>query len=190
MKQGRGHEMEVAGCRLQVAGCNLISPYYAGRPSEKPGFTRFAFHASRSTHGFTLLELIIVMTLASLMMGMAALVFVNTLPSARLGSTGREMSAAIRQMGTLARNRGEDQVLTINLDTRQYGPEGGLMKALPAQISVMVSDPVIGEIRYGKYSILFHAAGGVEGGTVVLGYKKKLVYIQTDPVVGSVVIRQ
>jgi hypothetical protein len=130
------------------------------------------------------------MTLASFMIGMAALLFANALPSARLGATGREISAAIRQMTLLAQNRGVDQVLTINLDTRQYGPEGGFMKTVPANISVIVNDPVAGEIRYGKYPILFHAGGGVEGGTVVLGYRKKTLYIQTDPVVGSVVIRQ
>ena len=147
-------------------------------------------YASRSSRGFTLLELIIVMTLACLVIGMGTLLFVNALPSARLGATGREISAAIRQMTMLAQNRGEDQILTINLDTRQYGPEGRPMKTLPASISVMVNDPIVGEIRYGKYPILFRASGGVEGGTVVLGYRKKVLYIQTDPVVGSVVIRQ
>jgi general secretion pathway protein H len=165
-------------------------PFHGAPSAVELGFTRFTLHASRSSRGFTLLELIIVMVLASLMIGMATLVFVNALPSARLGSTGRDISAAIRQMTMLAQNRGEDQILTINLDTRQYGPEGGFMKTVPANISIMVSDPIIGEIRYGKYPILFHASGGVEGGTVVLGYRKKILFIQTDPVVGSVVIRQ
>jgi general secretion pathway protein H len=178
----------VASCKLRVAGHR--SQTFFGTPLDGLRCGRFTLHASRLTHGFTLLELIIVMTLASLMIGMAALLFANALPSARLGSTGRDIYAAMRQMKTLAQNRGEDQILTINLDTRQYGPEGGFMKTVPANISVMVSDPVVGEIRYGKYPILFHAAGGVEGGTVVLGYRKKTLYIQTDPVVGSVVIRQ
>jgi general secretion pathway protein H len=179
---------QVASCGLRVAGYRTQTLFAA--PLAGLRFGRFTLHASRSACGFTLLELIIVMTLASFMIGMAALLFANALPSARLGATGRDMSAAIRQMTLLAQNRGEDQVLMINLDTRQYGPEGGFMKTVPANISVMVNDPVMGEIRYGKYPILFHGAGGVEGGTVVLGYGKKILYIQTDPVVGSVVIRQ
>ena len=179
---------QVTSCKLQVTGCRRHPRVtrHASRSSQE----RFTFHASRSSRGFTLLELIIVMALACLITGLGTLIFVNGLPSARLGATGREISAAIRQMTMLAQNRGEDQILTINLDTRQYGPEGRPMKTLPANISVMVNDPIVGEIRYGKYPILFRAAGGVEGGTVVLGYRKKVLYIQTDPVVGSVVIRQ
>ncbi len=140
--------------------------------------------------GFTLLELIIVMTLASLLFGLSTVFFANVLPSARLRATGRELSSAIRQMELLAQNRGEDQILTINLDTRQYGPEGGVMKTFPTNVSVMVNDPDYGQLRYGKYPMVFRAAGGVEGGTVVLGYKNRTLYIQADPVVGSLVVRQ
>jgi prepilin-type N-terminal cleavage/methylation domain-containing protein len=174
-----GKEIEKSGywkiTPVSVRGLNPLF-YYSILP-----------HNSR---GFTLLELIIVMTLVSLMFGLSTVFFANVLPSARLGAMGRELSSAIRQMELLAQNRGEDQILTINLDTRQYGPEGGVMKTFPANISVMVNDPDFGVLRYGKYPMIFRATGGVEGGTVVLGYKKKILYIQADPVVGSVMIRQ
>ncbi|MDD5008710.1 MAG: prepilin-type N-terminal cleavage/methylation domain-containing protein [Syntrophorhabdaceae bacterium] len=143
-----------------------------------------------SCEGFTLLELIIVMFLATLILGLTTLVFSNTLPAARFEATGRELSATIRYMKSLAQNKGEDQALTIDLDTRQYGIAGRNMKTIPAGISIKVSDPVSGEILKGKYTMFFHAFGGVEGGTVILQFRKKTLYIQTDPVAGSVVMRQ
>ena len=192
MNSGTTHGSRFPGQRPSGTG-TVHSRGFPPRPVAHlagSGVARFTLHASRSSHAFTLLELIIVMLLASLVIGMATLLFVNALPSARLGATGREISAAIRQMKVLAQNRGEDQSLIINLDTRQYGPEGGIMKNLPVNISIKVDDPVIGEIRNGKYSILFRAVGGAEGGTVVLGYRKRALYVQIDPVVGSVTVRQ
>jgi hypothetical protein len=53
-----------------------------------------------------------------------------------------------------------------------------------------VIDPLSGEIRSGKYSILFYETGGIEGsGTIVLFTNKKTIKIELDPIVGSVVIR-
>ncbi len=138
--------------------------------------------------GFTLLELVVVMTLAGLVLGLATLLFANTLPSVRLSATGREIFAAIRHMNNVAQHKGEDQVLVINLDTRQYGAEGAAMKNMPSLLSVRIEDPFSGDITKGKYRIFFHAEGGVEGGTVIISYKKRTIRIGTDPIVGAVML--
>ena len=130
------------------------------------------------------------MFLVTLILGLTTIFFSNSIPSARLDATGREISATIRHARALSQNRGEDQVFMINLDTRQYGLQGRSMKTIPAEISVRVDDPLSGEVRKGSYPILFRAYGGVEGGTVILQGRKRALYIQTDPVVGSVVTRQ
>jgi len=154
--------------------------------------SRITNYGSRITNhaGFTLLELIIVMFLASLILGLSTVFFMNSVPSVRLDATGREMAATIRHARSVAQNRGEDQAFMINLDTKQYGLEGRGMKAIPGEISVRVDDPFAGEIRSGTYPIHFRAYGGAEGGTVILQGRKKAIYIQTDPVVGSVATRQ
>ncbi len=144
----------------------------------------------RCARGFTLLEIIIVLFLIALLFGLATGFFANVLPSARLGATARELSTSIRQTKSLAQNRGEEMILTINLDTRQYGIEGGAVKTIPREVSITVDDPALGEIRNGKYFILFGPGGGVEGGTVVLRYKKRTFLIETDPIVGSVIVRE
>lgn len=139
--------------------------------------------------GFTLLELILVMAIATLILGLGVMFFANTMPGARLAATGRELSASIRQMKFLAQNRGEDLVLTVDLDTKRYGIEGVKMKAIPSDVSIMAVDPTYGEVRHGKYLISFHSTGGVEGGVLVLTARKKMVRIEMDPVVGSVKVR-
>jgi general secretion pathway protein H len=137
--------------------------------------------------GFTLLELIIVMVLATLILGLSTLFFANSLPAARLGAAGREVASAIRHAKALSETSGEDQALIINLDTRQYGPQGGIMKDLPAGISVRIEDPLNGEIREGQFTLLFYGIGGMDGGTVLLSNGRKSLSIRTDPIAGTVI---
>jgi len=139
--------------------------------------------------GFTLLELIIVLSLASLILGLAVIFYANTLPSSKLNATARELSATIRYAKHLAQVNGEKQSLTIDLYSRQYGIEGQRSKQVPPEISIKVMDQLSGEVYKGKYLIVFYPHGGVEGGTIVLSTTKKTVSIQLDPVVGSVVIK-
>ncbi len=143
----------------------------------------------RKDLGFTLLELIIVLFLMTLILGMATLFFANVLPSNRLNATVRSVSATIREARSLARIDGENQVVTIDFDSKKYGIEGRGSRDIPDDIYIKVLDPVAGEVQQGKYQFIFHPSGGIEGGTIVLWNAKKVVTIQPDPVAGSVVIK-
>ena len=139
--------------------------------------------------GFTLLETIIVLFFMALILGLSTVFFANTLPSSRLNATAREISATIRHARHTALINGEKQTMTINLDSRYYGIEGIAQKSIPSSITLKVIDPLLGEVRKGEYPVVFHATGAMEGGTIVLSSGKKIVSIQLDPVVGSVVIK-
>lgn len=140
--------------------------------------------------GFTLLELIIVVVIIVLILGMSTLFFASTLPSAKLNGISREMSSMIKQARLLAQSKGEKQALIIDLDSKTYGIEGKAAKAIPSEITVRAIDPLSGEVYRGKYTLVFHDTGGIEGGTILLTYSKKTVSIETDPVVGSIVVKQ
>ena len=140
--------------------------------------------------GFTLLELIIVVVIIVLILGMSTLFFASTLPSAKLNGISREMSTMIKQARLLAQSKGETQALIIDLDSKTFGIEGKETKAIPPEISARVIDPLSGEVYRGKYTLIFHDTGAIEGGTILLTYSKKTVSIETDPVVGSIVIKQ
>jgi general secretion pathway protein H len=140
-------------------------------------------------HGFTLLELVIVLFLVSLIMGLSALYFANTLPTNKLNATVRDLSATIRYARSLAQIEGSSRTLTIDFDARRYGIEGLPYKNIDPVIRIMALDPSAGEITNGLYHLVFHASGGMEGGTIVLAGGKKEMRIELNPVVGSVVIK-
>jgi prepilin-type N-terminal cleavage/methylation domain-containing protein len=139
--------------------------------------------------GFTLLEIIIVITLIVLVLGFTTLFFGNALPGARLNSAARELSAMMRYAKILAQNNGEPQTVLINLDTGRYGIEGVQTRRIPEGINIRVTDPVTGEVSRGDYAVLFHESGIAEGGTITLWNTKRTLNIELDPILGSVILK-
>ena len=138
--------------------------------------------------GFTLLELLIVLALVTLIVGIATVFFVNTLPASKLNATVRDISSTIRNARVLAQINNTQQVMTIDLDSNRYGIEGRGGRNIPPGIHIKVLDPFSGEIRNGTYSMRFHAYG-TGGGAIVVWNDKKSVSIQVDPVTGPVVTK-
>ncbi len=147
------------------------------------------FSLLTSHRGFTLLELVIVLFLITLILGLSAVFFANTLPSARLNATAREMSATVRLARSLARIHGATQTMTIDLDAKDYGIEGRPSKTIPPDLTIKIIDPFTEEVTNGKYRFVFRSIGGAEGGTIVLSNSKRSVSIQMDPIIGVVVIK-
>ncbi|MBP7526692.1 MAG: prepilin-type N-terminal cleavage/methylation domain-containing protein [Syntrophorhabdaceae bacterium] len=139
--------------------------------------------------GFTLLELVIVMTLMVLVLGLSGAQFTNLLPSAKLSSTGRELSGLIRMARIQAMSRGEERRVVIDLDGRRYGIPGEPMRSLPEDVGIRVVDPVSGERTGGTYLISAHALGSVQPCELVLWNRKRVLRIEIDPVVGSTVLK-
>jgi prepilin-type N-terminal cleavage/methylation domain-containing protein len=144
----------------------------------------------KKNSGFTLLELMIVLFLISLIMGMAGVFFANTLPSNKFNATVREIVASIRYARSLAQVNGENETLTIDLDSKKYALLGRGEKPIPPEVNIKVVDPLSGDVTTGRYQLLFPSFGGAEGGTIVLWDKKRVASISLDPVVGSVVVKQ
>ena len=143
----------------------------------------------KKNNGFILLELIIVLFLATVIMGMSVVLFANFLPSSRLDATVRNISATIKYARSMAQIQNERQTVVVDLDARQYGIEGRGSKDIPSGIGIKIIDPVSGEILEGKYSFIFQATGSIEGGTIVVWNSKKSMTIRTDPVLGSVSVQ-
>jgi general secretion pathway protein H len=140
-------------------------------------------------NGFTLLEIIIVLSLITLILGLSTIFFAGFLPSAKLDAVVRDLSGMIRHARSLARMNMARQTVVIDLDNRTYGIEGQGVKALPPDALIRVIDPFSGEIRQGKYPIAFNPAGGMRGGTIILSRGKKTIMIQMDPITGATTLR-
>lgn len=151
--------------------------------------SRIADHPSRHSGGFTLLELMIVIFLIVIILGLSSFFFINNLPSSRFNATVREMASMVRYARALAQTNGEEQIITIDLDSKKYSIEGRVEKKVPPDINIKILDPFSGEIDNGKTQILFQAIGGVDGKTIVLSNNRKSASIEMDPVVGAVVVK-
>ncbi len=139
-------------------------------------------------NGYTLLEILIVMTLIVLMLGLTTVYFAGYLPSAKLNATGREMAALIRQARSLARLTGETRIIMIDLDERTFGLDNGSAQTIPPHVLVTILDPVYGEIKTGKYRYVFRP-GGMDGGAILLTGGKKNLRLDLDPITGAVQTR-
>jgi len=139
--------------------------------------------------GFTLLELVIVMTLMVLFLGLSGVHFANHLPSAKLGATGRELSGLIRMARIEAMNKREERRVTIDLNRRTYGMEGRTGRAVPEAITISVVDPVRGSLHGGEYDIIADASGSVAACEIILRNAKRTLRIEIDPVIGAVVVK-
>lgn len=144
----------------------------------------------RNPPGFTLLEIIIVLFLMTLILGLSVVFFSNFLPSVKFNAAGREIPAMIRHARSLARMNMESKTFVIDLDNKTYGIEGLAAKQISPDYAIKVIDPFAGEINRGKYSIVFNPAGPMGGGTIILAMRKKVLFIDIDPVTGAVLNRE
>ncbi len=140
-------------------------------------------------NGFTLLEVIVVLTLMTLILGLSTVYFAGFLPAAKLHATGRELAGLIRHARSLARLNEETQTVVIDLDARTYGLKGQGSKKIPPSVLIRIADPVAGEVLQGKYPLVFQPAGGQAGGAIFLTGGKKKLRLDMDPVTGAVVIK-
>ena len=143
----------------------------------------------RNRKGFTLLELLIVMTIITIMLSISTVYISSALPSSRFNSTVRNMAATIRHAKYLFQKSGKKQVVVIDIDSKRYGIEGHGDKEIPKGIDLRVIDTFSGEINEGIFSLTFSISDGPGGGTIVLWDKKREVKINIDPVVGATIIK-
>jgi general secretion pathway protein H len=148
------------------------------------------WHFPAKRNGFTLLEVIMVLTLITIILGLSTVYFAGFLPSVKLNATGREVSSLIRHARSLARMNMKTLTVMIDLDEKAYGIKDQVSKNIPPGVMIKVVDPASGEILHGKYPLVFHKSGGMEGGAIILSGGKKKIRIDMDPITGAVLIKQ
>lgn len=140
--------------------------------------------------GFTLIEMLMVIFLMTLILGISAVFFSNSLPSQKAEATAREMLATFRHARSTAIAEGRWQSVFIDIDNRQFGiEEGGRKKDIPDVIAIKIIDPLKGDIIEGGYRFVFSPTGVAAGGTVIITVGKKTIALEIDPIVGAVYSR-
>ncbi len=140
--------------------------------------------------GFTLIEIIIVLTLIILVVSLSSVYYAKSLPKFRLDGATRDITAEIRKARALSRIQNETQTILFDLDRGTFGLKGGKTRQIPEGIAVKVIHPLSGQILKGSVPIVFYASGGFEGYTIELAIERRKQTIAIDPVVGASVVVQ
>lgn len=122
-------------------------------------------HAALKQRGFTLVELLVVLAIATLLVGLAPVAYNKARDSAQYRTTLRTMMADIRQARQLAITQYQHSVFQLDLPNRQAGILGRPMQSWPENLQVRAT---VGrnQIQQGTASIVFLPGGGATGGSI------------------------
>ena len=119
--------------------------------------------------GFTLLELLVVLALATLLIALIPPLISAALPGVELKSSARKVAAGLRLAREEAIRHGRDVAMIIDLEDRSYQVEGPFRRvSLPkgVELSLDVAENEMGNDQRG--AIRFFPDGGSTGGRVTL----------------------
>jgi len=159
--------------------------HYFAKMQQLDVATLFIGRGSRRDAGFTLLEILIVITLMTIILSLSIVLFANFLPSNRFKAVVRDVSTTFRHARALAQIHGERQTVIFDLDAGSYGIENRKMREIPPGIQIRIVDPIEGEVLNGAYRFRVNTVG-TDGGTIVLEDGKREARIQMDPILGVV----
>lgn len=143
----------------------------------------------KDRNGFTLLELIIVISLITVILGISTIFLAGTFSSSKLHSTVRDIVTTIKRARNIALSSGIDKTITIDLDSKVYSIDGDLQREIPHDVNIKIIDNVNGkEIDSGDYRMVFYAGGGIEGGRIMVWNEKRSYTIDIDPIIGARIV--
>ncbi|MBN8481018.1 MAG: GspH/FimT family pseudopilin [Xanthomonadales bacterium] len=130
--------------------------------------------AAERPRGFTLIEIIVVIALIGIVATVAALSFSRSLAGARIEAASRDLVAALRYTRGQAIVKGEQKVLTLDLEHNTYqAPAKGSIE-LPKDMQLRLTTAQQELVDENKGGIRFFPDGSSTGGNiaVVLGQRE------------------
>ncbi len=118
--------------------------------------------------GFTLVEMLAVLTLIALVAGVAAGLIGSNLGSAKTRAAVRDLTAALRQTRGLAIVKGEARSLEVDVDARTYQVPGKNAVQLPEELSMKLLTAATEQTGDSKGLIRFFPDGSSSGGRITL----------------------
>lgn len=121
------------------------------------------------SRGFTLLELVVVLALATVLIALVPPLISASIPGVELKSSARRVAAGLRLAREEAIRTGRDIAFTIDLEDRSYQVEGPFRRiSLPKglDLKLVVAESEMENDQTG--AIRFFADGGSTGGRVIL----------------------
>ncbi len=139
---------------------------------------------STGERGFTLLELLVTMTVAGLMMAVVAPRLLDTVAHARLKASAVRMSVALRETRAAARKSDEPAILSVDPTGKDYVSVG---RTYPLPFGQTVKLQSFQEKQDGSAPIVrFLPDGSSSGGTLVFSNGDDRIQVAVDWLTGRI----
>lgn len=141
-------------------------------------------------HGFTLLELLLVLVIAMLTLAVVAPRFVALLPGVELKTYSQQTAALLRQARSQAIGRSEDVSLTFDPAARETRISGG-GKAYPWPENIQLlptTDDMLEPLPDRR--LIFYPDGSASGGIITISSSSRQYRIAVNWLTGSITIHE
>lgn len=144
---------------------------------------------SRTSVGFTLFELLVVLTLMAIIYALAIPMISASLPGIELKSAARQLAAGLRQARSKAITQRIESTLTLDVEKRNFKVSGDQLRhTLPATLNISLytaqSELLPGQIG----SIRFYPDGSSTGGRITVKSDARSYDVNVDWLTGQVTI--
>lgn len=175
---------------VPAAGLTPLRPAVAAsrrraRDMEIPTTRRMS--RPRPAHGFTLLELLVVLAMAALLLAVVPPMVGNALPGLKLKGSARELAAALRYARGYAAVHGREAVLRLDLEGRRYTVTGrDRSYQVPEALGLELVTARTERTAEQQGAIRFFPDGGSTGGRITVSYEGRSYRVDVDWLTGRV----
>ena len=141
--------------------------------------------------GFTLLELLVVLVIASLLVALVPPLFSAAVPGARLKGAARDLATVLRETRSQAITRNREIVVRLNTESPGYSIDGANPRALPDRVKMSVL-PAGQEnaLQATDHAVHFYPDGSTSGTRIDLSMDGRGYRLQVGWLLGSIEITE
>ena len=145
----------------------------------------------KSTRGFTLLEILVVMVIAGLMIALVPPLFSGAVSGTKLKASARDLAVVLRETRSQAIMRNSEQLVHLDLETAHYRVGNAKPQTLPGEV-VMAVELITGANveKMAQHVVRFFPDGSTSGELITLSGGKRAYHLQLNWLTGSITITE
>ena len=145
--------------------------------------------ARAGQHGFTLLEILIVLVIGVLLVALVPPLLSGMSGATELRGAARQLAAGLRNARNEAITRQQEAVLTLDLERRRFGVTGDPREiALPESVALKLYTAQSELLDSATGGIRFFPDGSSTGGAITVSGPKLVYRVNVDWLTGTVAI--